>query len=74
MHLSIQARSQAPLLWLTVNGQPLAFRQDGVEVSASLDLDENAHIHSEWRGPYGHIVIAGASDGSAAYTIAGGVA
>ena len=72
--LSIRARSRAPLLWLTVNGQPVTFRQDGAEASASLDLDENTHIHSAWRDPYGHIVIAGASDGSAAYTIAGGTA
>jgi amidase len=72
--LSIWAQSQTPLLWLTVNGQPVAFRQDGVEVSASLDLEQNTHIHSEWREPYGHIVIACASDGTAVYTIAGGTA
>lgn len=70
--LSIEVQSPSPLLWLTVNGQPVAFRQDGAAVSASLDLDENSHSHSEWRAPYGHIIIAGASDGSAAYTIAGG--
>jgi len=72
--LSIRAQSQSPLLWLTVNGQPVAFRQDGAEVSASLDLEQNTHIHSEWRDPYGHIVIAHASDGTAAYAIAGGTA
>jgi amidase len=72
--LSIRAQSQSPLLWLTVNGQPVAFRQDGAEVSASLDLEQNTHIHSEWRAPYGHIVIAHASDGTAAYAIAGGTA
>ncbi|AOF92648.1 amidase family protein (plasmid) [Sinorhizobium sp. RAC02] len=72
--LSIRAQSQTPLLWLTVNGQPVAFRQDGIEVSASLDLEQNTHIHSEWREPYGHIVIACASDGTAAFTIAGGTA
>lgn len=72
--LSIRAQSQTPLLWLTVNGQPVAFRQDGAEVSASLDLEQNTHIHSEWREPYGHIVIACASDGTAVYTIAGGTA
>lgn len=72
--LSIQAQSQTPLLWLTVNGQPVAFRQDGLEVRAALDLEQNTHIHSEWRDPYGHIVIACASDGAAAYAIAGGTA
>jgi amidase len=72
--LSIKAESQAPLLWLTVNGQPVAFTQDGAKVTAKLDLDENTQIHSEWRSPYGHIVIACTSDGTAAYAIAGGTA
>ncbi len=71
--LSIEAHSRSPLLWLTVNGQSIAFHQDGAEVRASLELDENTHAHSEWRGPYGHIVIAGAGDGSAAYISVGGV-
>lgn len=71
--LSIRAQSKTPLLWLTVNGQPIAFRQEGMQISASLDLAENTHIHSEWRSPYGHIVIACAR-GTAAYAIVGGTA
>nr|WP_298096077.1 amidase [uncultured Shinella sp.] len=69
--LSIQAQSRTPLLWLTVNGQQVPFRQEGTDVSVTLDLDENTHVHSEWRAPYGHIVIACAR-GEAAYAIAGG--
>ena len=69
--LSIQARSPTPLSWLTVNGQPVAFRQEGIEVSASLDLDENTHVHSERRAPYGHIVIACAKDHAAFASIGG---
>lgn len=72
-HLSIEAQSQTPLLWLTVNGEPVAFRQEGQKASAGLDLDENSHVHSEWRAPYGHIVIACAK-GAAAYAIVGGTA
>ncbi len=72
--LSIRAEGLAPLLWLTVNGEPVAFRQDGLQASASLDLAENGHVHSEWRAPYGHIVIACARDGAAAYAAAGGTA
>ncbi|MBD9373744.1 amidase [Rhizobium sp. ARZ01] len=71
--LSIQAQSQTPLLWITVNGQPVTFRQEGTQISASLDLAENTHVHSEWRRPYGHIVIACAR-GTAAYAIVGGTA
>nr|WP_314091706.1 amidase [uncultured Shinella sp.] len=69
--LSIQVQSPTPLSWLTVNGQPVAFRQEGAEVSASLDLDENTHVHSEWRAPYGHIVIA-CTRGQAAFASIGG--
>ncbi|RFZ87310.1 amidase [Shinella sp. WSJ-2] len=71
--LSIQLQSTMPLSWLTVNGQPVAFRQEGVEVSASLDLDDNTHIHSEWRAPYGHIVIA-CANGQAVFASLGGTA
>jgi len=70
-HLSIRAQSAAPLLWLTVNGQPVAFQQEGAQATASLDLAENTHPHSEWRPPYGHLVIA-CAPGIAAYAIAGG--
>ncbi|TAA64609.1 amidase [Shinella sp. JR1-6] len=71
--LSIEVQSQAPLLWLTVNGQSVAFHQDGLRASAVLDLSENSHIHSEWRAPYGHTVIA-VTQGAAAYVIVGGTA
>ena len=69
--LSIEVQSTTPLSWLTVNGQPVAFRQEGTEVSASLDLDDNTHVHSEWRAPYGHIVIA-CTKGQAAFASIGG--
>ena len=72
-HLSIRTQSTLPLLWLTVNGKPVTFRQEGNQATASLDLPENTHAHSEWRAPYGHLVIARAP-GMAAYTIAGGTA
>lgn len=64
--LSIQAQSTAPLLWLTVNGKPVAFQQDGTQITASHELDQNTHRHSEWCAPYGHIVIA-ATKGQAAF-------
>ena len=72
--LTIVAESRAPLLWLTVNGETVPFRQEGAEVHASVDLEPNSHIHSEWRGPYGHIVIACTQDGTAAYAVAGDIA
>lgn len=65
--LSIVARSAAPLLWLTVNGRPLEFRQDRAQATAILEMEQNTHVHSEWRCPYGHLVIACASDGAVAY-------
>ncbi len=71
--LTIRAQSEAPLLWLTVNGEPVVFEQAGALATASLDLPENTHPHSEWRAPYGHIVIA-CAPGAAAYAIAGGTA
>lgn len=71
--LSIQAQSPTPLLWLTVNGEPVSFRQDGMQISASLVVDRNTHVHSEWRNPYGHVVIA-CAQGTAAYAVVGGTA
>jgi len=71
--LTIRAQSEAPLLWLTVNGEPAVFEQAGALATASLDLPENTHAHSEWRAPYGHIVIA-CAPGAASYAIAGGTA
>ncbi|MCR6498264.1 amidase [Shinella sp. CPCC 101442] len=71
--LSIQVQSQSRLLWLTVNGAPVVFQQEGTQIDASLDMEDNTHVHSEWRNPYGHIVIA-CAEGAAAYAIVGGTA
>lgn len=70
--LSIEGQSHTTLLWLTVNGLPVAFRQEGLRIRASVELEENTYIHSEWRAPYGHIVIA-CADGAATYAVVGGV-
>ena len=73
-HLSITVRSTSPLLWLTVDGRQVAFLQENGQAHTSVEIDQNSHIHSEWRAPYGHIVIAATNDGTVAYAIVGGTA
>ncbi|MGD9481538.1 hypothetical protein, partial [Shinella sp. G-2] len=68
--LTVEVRCPAALVWLTVNGEPVAFQQDGGIATASLDIAGNTHIHSEWLEPYAPVVIACASDGSAQFAIA----
>lgn len=71
--LVISATSAVPLLWITVNGEEISFRQDGQTAQARVELAANTRPHSEWREPYGHLVIAATGD-DAAYCVAGGTA
>jgi amidase len=66
-------------LRVAVNGTELPVRRDGDRFSAVVDLpvDEHAVAHTEWRGPYGSLVVVTAVDrtGAAvgAYRVVGGV-
>ena len=70
--LVISATNAAPLAWLTVNGEQVSFRQDGDTAQARVEVAANTRPHSEWREPYGHVVIA-ATGHDAAYCVAGGI-
>lgn len=63
-----------------VNGSQVTPTRDGdrFEASATVPADEHRALHSEWRAPYGSIVIALLTDEAggqtAAFTVVGGIA
>lgn len=63
-----------------VNGAAVAVTRsgDGFHATAEVAASEHEAIHSEWRDPYGSIVVAVARDSSgaaaAAFTVVGGIA
>jgi amidase len=64
---------------ITVNGVPCSGTANptGVTVETTVPEVEHARLHSEWRGPYGTVVVARARTGSVVvgdYTVVGGVA
>jgi amidase len=65
---------------LTVDGVPLPVERagDAFEARTTVPAATHEHVHSEWRAPYGSIVIAvarGATGSCAgAYTVVGGIA
>jgi amidase len=65
---------------LSVNGVPLPVQRDGDAFEARTTVPAATHerVHSEWRDPYGSIVIAVARDATGscagAYTVVGGIA
>jgi amidase len=67
----VAGETSAPQLDLFINGAPLECVRDGQKFTARRRLPTQAHRprHSEWREPYGHIVLAVAS-GDAALPIA----
>lgn len=71
--LHIAASSAEPFLWITVNGEPVDLQPSATEVSTALDLEANRRCHSEWREPYGHLIVACTAN-DAAYAVAGGLA
>ena len=70
--LAISATSEAPLLWMTVNGEQIGFIQDETGAHARVEVAINTRLHSEWREPYGHIVVVSTGN-EATYRIAGGI-
>lgn len=65
--LRITVESPAPLRSLTVNGEPVEVRRSATGFESEPVVAINRHRHSEWQPPWGHIVIAVAEDGRAAF-------
>jgi amidase len=62
--IAISGESDARSIWLSVNGEPVEAHRDGDAYRAKVTLPKQVHeqVHSEWREPYGSMVIAVARD------------
>lgn len=58
--ISIAGETDAPQLDLFVSGRAVAMERTGAAFQATLRLSGDVHqvLHSEWRAPYGSVVIA----------------
>lgn len=65
--LRIDCETASDRLILTVNGVPLAAERTGTGFTAGTVVAANRRRHSDWRGPWGHLVVALAGDGGAAF-------
>jgi amidase len=78
--IEITADTDAPQLRLFLNGSPLEVTRDGRSFTARQIAPAQAQRprHSEWRGAYGHIILAVAEGGAglpvAEYRVVDGVA
>jgi amidase len=79
VQIEISGETDASELRLTVNGAPLAVQRDARRFIARTTASASTRwpLHSEWRGPYGHLIVAVATDSArlpaAAYTVVDGV-
>jgi amidase len=80
VEIQIEGETDAPQLRLFINGAPLDVARDGGKFTASRSApaEDRRPRHSEWRGAYGHIVLAIAEGGAglpvAEYRVVDGVA
>ncbi len=65
--LRIAGESASALRSLTVNGESVEVQRTATGFAAGAVVAINRHRHSEWSLPWGHIVIALAEDGCAAF-------
>ncbi|OJT97706.1 MAG: hypothetical protein BGN83_14095 [Rhizobium sp. 63-7] len=65
--LLISGETGASAISLTVDGVPVEAAVANGRFRAEHRVAVNRHRHSEWSAPWGHIVIAVASDGQAAF-------
>jgi amidase len=79
IEIQIEGETEAPRVRLFVNGMPLEVARDGVAFTAGCTLPAKAQRprHSEWREPYGHLVLMIADGGPslpiAEYVVVNGV-
>jgi amidase len=78
--IQVEGETDAPHVRLFINGAPLDFSRDGKKFSTCRRalVKEHRSRHSEWREPYGHVILAVASGEAtlpvACYVIIDGVA
>jgi amidase len=78
--LAVEGETDASELRLFVNGTPVGYTRDGRSFTARQHVapKDQRPRHSEWREPYGHIVLGLASGGDAlpiaSYVVVDGVA
>jgi amidase len=67
VEISIEGESTALRVRLFINGAPVAVTRDGITFTARHSLPAKAKRprHSEWRAPYGHLVLMIADGGAA---------
>jgi amidase len=76
----VEGETDAPQVHLFIDGAAVTVSRDGRSFTARRRVHTKEHRprHSEWREPYGHIVLAVASGNaiwrSAAYAVVDGVA
>ena len=79
VEIRVQGQSEAPRVRVFINGIPVEVTRDGVAFTARHSLPAKAKRprHSEWREPYGHLVLMIADGGAAlpdaAYQVVDGV-
>jgi amidase len=79
IEIQISGETEAPRVRVFVNGIPLDVARDGMTYTAHCSLPAKAQRprHSEWREPYGHLVLMIADGGPslpiAAYLVVDGV-
>jgi amidase len=61
----LQIATDAPMLWLTVDGVRVPAAEGAMEVTVSRA--RTTHRHSDWMPPWGPLVVARFADGSAAF-------
>lgn len=65
--LDVTGETDAGALLLTIDGTPVIPKREGPRFRAEHTLARNGHRHSEWREPYGHLVIAVTENGEGAF-------
>ncbi|GAB2179088.1 amidase [Dongia sp. agr-C8] len=79
VEIRVEGETPAPRVRIFVNGVPLEVARDGIRFTASCSLPAQANRprHSEWRAPYGHLVLMIADGGGslpfADYAVVDGV-
>lgn len=65
--LDVTGETDAEALLMTIDGMPVTPERAGSRFRLEHMVAANRHRHSEWREPYGHLVIAVTDNGEAAF-------
>ncbi|WP_337917822.1 amidase [Pseudaminobacter soli (ex Zhang et al. 2022)] len=63
----VEGRCGTASVTVAIDGEAVEVERDGETFAAAIAVPINTHRHSQWTGPWGHLIVAAIDDGRGAF-------